>query len=91
MVEMLISKTNKVQWHAMRGSSMVKYTTLVPCIGSSESDLELYINFEICEGKNHKHFKNTLIYKAKKFMLTNYFQESLHIGASGVQEMILNK
>ena len=69
---------------------MVKYTTLVPYIGLSESDLlYLYTNLEFCEGKNHKHFINTLIYKAKKFMLTHFFQESLQIledGASGVQE-----
>ena len=31
---------------------------------------KLYPNFEICVGENHKHLKNTLIYKAKQFMLT---------------------
>ena len=54
---------------------MVKYTTPLPCIGLSESDSKLYTNFEFCEGKNHKHLKNTLIYKAKQFMLTIVFQE----------------
>ena len=36
------------------GASTVKWTTLEPCIGLSESNSKLYINFEICEDKNHK-------------------------------------
>ena len=52
------------------GASTVKYTTLVPCISLSESDLKLYNNIKCYEGKYHKHLKNTLIYKAKQFMLT---------------------
>ena len=45
--------------------------THTSCIGLSESDSKLYANFEFCEEKNHKHLekKNTLIYKAKQFML----------------------
>ena len=35
----------------LEGSSMVKYTISLPCIGLIESDLELYIVFEFCEGK----------------------------------------
>ena len=46
-------------------ANTVKWTTLVPWIGLSENVTKLYINFEFCEGENHKHLKNTLIYKAK--------------------------
>jgi hypothetical protein len=31
------------------GASMVRWTTLVPCLGSNECDSKLYINFEFCE------------------------------------------
>ena len=56
---------------------MVKYPTPVPWISLSESDSKLYTTFEICEGENHKHLKNTLIYKAKQFMLIIcFFQET---------------
>jgi hypothetical protein len=47
------------------GTSTVKYTTPLPCIGLMEGDSKLYTNFEFCEGKNDEHLKNTLIYKAK--------------------------
>jgi hypothetical protein len=40
------------------GTSLVKYTTPLPCINLSESDSKLHTNFEFCEGKNHKHLKN---------------------------------
>ena len=40
------------------GASMVKWTALDPCLMLSESDSSLYINFQFCEEKNHKHFKN---------------------------------
>jgi hypothetical protein len=58
------------------GASTVKWTTLEPCIGLSESNSKLYTNFEICEDKIHKQLKkNIVIYKAKQFLLTNFFQE----------------
>ena len=72
---------------------MVKYTIPLSCRGLSESNSKLYTNFEICGGKNHKHLKNTLIYNAKKFMLTTKFKKSLQIledGASSVQVDTLN-
>jgi hypothetical protein len=47
------------------GASMVKYTTPLPCIGFNGIGSKLYTNFEFCEGKNHKHLKNTLIYKSQ--------------------------
>ena len=37
---------------------------------SSKSGSKIYINFENFEGKNHEYFKNTLIHKAKQFVLT---------------------
>ena len=46
-------------------ASTVKWIAPIPCIGLSESDSKLYTNFEFSKGKNHKHFKNTLIYKVK--------------------------
>jgi hypothetical protein len=49
---------------SLKGASTVKYTSPLTWIGLSESDSNPYTNFEFCEGKNHKHLKNTLIYKA---------------------------
>jgi len=54
-------------------------TTALPCISSSESDFKLYIHFEFYERKNHKQLKNTLIYKAKQFMLTNTIPIKVYI------------
>ena len=51
------------------------------------------LTLNLCEGDNCKHLKDTLIYKAKKFMLTIVFFKSLHIlegSASSVQVGILN-
>ena len=71
--------------------STVKYTTPLPRISLSES---LYTNFEICEGKNNKHLKNMLIYKANQFMLTKKnFKKSVHLledCVSGAHIDILN-
>ena len=67
-------------WTQARSSGQLQYL--------SETNSKLYTNFEFCEGKNHKHFKNTLIYKAKQKILTKKFKKNLHIlkdGASGVQ------
>ena len=63
--------------------STVQCTTPLPCIGLSESDSKLYTNFNFCEGKNHKQLKNTLIYKAKQFVLTTnkiiFFKRKVYI------------
>jgi hypothetical protein len=40
------------------GASTVKWTTLDPCSGLSESDPKLYTNFEFHEIKIHKHLEN---------------------------------
>ena len=64
---------------------MVKYTTPLPYIGLSASVSKLYTNFELCRGKNHKHLKNTLIYKAKQFILTICFSRKLYIFFKMVQ------
>ena len=61
-----------------KGASLVKYTTSSPCIGLIESDSK-YTNFEFSEGKNHEQLKNTLIYKAKQFMLTNFSSRKVYI------------
>jgi hypothetical protein len=67
-------------WDIMyKGANTVKYTTPLPCIGLSESDSKLYTNFEFCEGKNHRHLKNTLIYKTKEFMLPICFSRKIYI------------
>jgi hypothetical protein len=70
-----------------------KWTSPNACLVFSESGSKLYTNFEFCEEKNHRHFKNILIYKDKKIMMTTKIKnkkskESLHIlqdGASVVQ------
>ena len=61
------------------GVSIVNYTTPLPCTGLSKSDSELYINFGFCEGKNFKHLKNTLIYKAKQSMLSKNISRKVYI------------
>ena len=48
------------------GTSMVKWTILDPCLVLSERESILCIKFEFCEGKNHWHLKNILIYNYKK-------------------------
>ena len=60
---------------------MVKYATPLPYISLSESDSNLYIDFEIYEGKYHKNLKYTFIYNGKQFMLTTNvnFKKTLHI------------
>ena len=56
--------------------------------------IQYYIfHFDICERKNHKHPKNTLIHKAKQYMSTVFFHEKstyLEESASSVQVDILN-
>ena len=73
------------QVSSLRAQAWSKYTTPFPSIGLSESDLELYINFEFCEEKNHKILKITLIYKAEQFMLTNSFSRKVYIISKMVQ------
>ena len=77
------------------GFSTIKWTTLDPWRSLSESDSKQFTNFEFCEKKNHKHFKNTLIYKAKNFMLTKKISKKFYIFQKmvqvSVQAMILNK
>jgi hypothetical protein len=53
-----------------KGASTVKWTTLDPCSGLSESDPKLYTNFDPHEIEIHKHLESIWIYKAKWFMLT---------------------
>ena len=78
----------------LMAASTVKCTTPLPCISLSESDLKLYTNFEFCEGKYYKHLRNTLICKAKYFMVINFFSRKVYIyfedNASSVQVNILN-
>ena len=57
------------------GASTVKWTNLDPCLVFNESDSKLYINFEFCEEKNHRHYKEILIYKVKQIVMTKQFQE----------------
>jgi hypothetical protein len=62
------------------GASTVKWTTSDPCLVLSESDSILHIKFEYYEVKNHRHFKNILIYKPKQFMMaTKISKKNLHI------------
>lgn len=56
------------------GASTVKWTNHDPYIGLSESDLELYTNFELYKEVNYKHSKKSIC-KSKQFMLTKSFQE----------------
>jgi hypothetical protein len=71
------------------GASTVKWTTLDPCLGLSESDPKLYTNFEFYEIEIHKHLESIWIYKVKRFMFTkNNFKQRMCIledSASGEQ------
>ena len=63
-----------------RDASTIKYTTPLSCIGSSESASELYINFEICEGKNHKHLKKHIGPQSQVIYVDKLlFMKGLHI------------
>ena len=42
----------------VKGASTVKWTTLDPCSGLSESDPKLYTKFEFHEIEIHKHLEN---------------------------------
>ena len=57
------------------GASTVQWAALDPCLVFNESDSKLSTNFEFCEEKNHGHFKNILIYKAKQIMMTKKIQK----------------
>ena len=62
------------------GASIVKWTISDPCLEFSESDSKLYTNFELCdEAKNHRHFKNILIYNSKKIMMTKQIPRKVYI------------
>ena len=62
------------------GARTVKWTTHDPYLNSSESDSNLYTNFEFCEEKIPWHSKDILIYKAKQFMMTKTIPKKiLHI------------
>ena len=75
-------------------TSTVKCTTSYLAKILSEGISQLYIDYEFSERKFHKNLKNILIYKAKHFMLIQFFfEKTLHIlkdGASSVQVDILN-
>ena len=58
------------------GARIVKYATSLPCIGLSESVSKLYINFEFCEGKNHKHMKNIDLQSQEFYVDYLFLQEN---------------
>ena len=56
------------------------WTTLDPCSGLSESDPEIYTNFDFYEIEIHKKLESIWIYKAKHLMFTQYiFKQCLSI------------
>ena len=80
-------------WVQNWGPSMVKWTTSDPYLVLSESDSNLYTDFEFCIEKNHRHWENIYWYtKPSSLWWQKVFQEILNIlhcyiedGASGVQ------
>jgi len=66
-------------WLCDQGASNKVHNSIIMHM-LSESDSKPYTNFAICDGKNHVNiWKYTLIYKAKKFMLTIFFSRKLYI------------
>jgi len=76
------------------GTSTVKYSIPLYCIGLSERDSKIYINFEFCERKNHKIFEKHIDLQSQAIYVENfYFKKNLHIFedvASSVQVDTLN-
>ena len=62
-----------------RGASMVKWTTLAPCIGSSESDSNYTLTLNFMKEKLIDIQKYVLIYQAKQFMMTKTIPRKVHI------------
>jgi hypothetical protein len=50
--------SNKPKNKVTYGCNTVKWTTLDPCSGLSESDPKLYTNFKFYEIEIHKHLEN---------------------------------
>ena len=44
----------------------------------------------MCEGKNHKHLKNTLIYRAKQFIMTKKTPKKVYMFSKMMQVDLLN-
>ena len=55
------------------GSSTVENTTSLPCMGLIESASKLYIDFNCVKVNMINILQDTLVYKAKRFTLTNGF------------------
>ena len=69
------------------GAITVKWTSLDPCSGVSESDPKIYTKFEFYEIEIHKHLENIWIYKAKQFMFTkNNFKQRISILEDGASD-----
>ena len=64
---------NEIVWHM--GTSAVKHTTPLPCIGLSESDSKLYTNFKFCEGKNHENLEKHVDLQSHAIYVDNKIQE----------------
>lgn len=67
------------------GANTIKCTTPDPCQDLSKCGSELWTSYGFDEKKNHDHFKNVCIHKAKIFMLKKtIIEKSLHILEDGV-------
>jgi hypothetical protein len=72
-----------VLWELVPGASTVKWTTLDPCSGLSESDPKLYTNFEFYEIEAYESTKPSGLCSQKQFQTTYIY--ILEDGASGEQ------
>ena len=64
---------------------MVKWTAPDHCLGLSESDSNLDINFEFCDEKTHRDLKNILVYKVNQNMMTKTIWRDVYIFLKMVQ------
>jgi hypothetical protein len=60
------------------GAITVKWIVPNMCLVLGESDSKLYAKFVFCK-ENYRHFKNKLLYKAKKIMMTEKIIRKVYI------------
>lgn len=61
------------------GASMVELIAPYQCLGSNQSDSNLYTDFELNEEKFHRCLKSIMIHKSKQFIMTKTISRKIYI------------